>query len=259
MTQTIVEGDEDAVEYKKSVVNKIAKRLNIDSKVTYDMVQRSNLPDGVKKVSGVTPSEPKNLFEILTSEEVLSEMGTSSDEVSDSGINTQKMRDTLGVGEFRPASPDTIEYEFRYPRKIANWFSLGSYWALAWWGPLNKTDIYYEKSIDLWVKCGLDPNDFSIVAYPVFPYVGKPAYIEIDAWVDFVSDPSSIDKVKMFTQKETDLLLNDVGIYAWFRPYRDVIKQSLPQIKGYYIPLWKKLKELLDPNNIMNPGSLFDE
>ncbi|BDC35350.1 MAG: FAD-binding oxidoreductase [Candidatus Methanoliparum thermophilum] len=259
MTQTIVEGDEDAVEYKKNVVNKIVKRLNIDSKVTYDMVQRSDLPDGVKKVAGVTPSVSKNIFDILTSEEVLSELGTGKDEVADTGINTEKMRDTLGVGEFRPVTPDTIEYEFRYPRKIAHWFSLGDYWALAWWGPLDKVDLYYEKSKDLWVKCGLDPVDFSLVAYPVYPYSGKPAYVEIDAWMDFVSDPSSIDKVKMFTKKETDLLLNDVGIYAWFRPYRDVIKQSLPQIKGYYIPLWKKLKELLDPNNIMNPGALFDE
>jgi FAD/FMN-containing dehydrogenase len=33
----------------------------------------------------------------------------------------------------------------------------------------------------------------------------------------------------------------------------------MPKLKGNYISLWRKIKDLIDPNNIMNPGALFDE
>jgi FAD linked oxidases, C-terminal domain. len=119
-------------------------------------------------------------------------------------------------------------------------------------------DKYWEESRKLWVECGLDPEELSIVVYPVYPYSGQPCYVEIDAWMDYVADPSLIDKLKVFMEKETDKI-TDVGIYALFRPYRDVIKQTMPKLKGNYISLWRKIKDLIDPNNIMNPGALFEE
>ena len=258
MTQTIIDGDDDAMEYEKKVINKIMKRLDVKSEITYEMLERSSLSDDTKKATGITPSNSVSFMDVFTKDDVLESMGTDVEEMEDTGMNIKNIRERLGVGEFMPVTPDTVEYEFKYPRKIANWFSMGNYWALAWWGPLNKVDKYWKESRDLWVECGINPDDLSIVVYPVDPYCGQACYVEIDAWMDYIADPSLVDKLKVFMKKETDMLV-DVGIYALFRPYRDVIKQTMPKLKGNYISLWKKIKDLIDPNNIMNPGALFDE
>jgi len=259
MTQTVVDGDEDAVEYEGKVVNKIMKRLDVKSEVTYEMLEKSSdLSDETKRATGITPSNPVPVMDMLTSDDVLDSLGTDVREMEETGMDLRKIKERLGVGVFKPVTPYTIEYEFKYPRKIANWFSRGNYWALAWWGPLNKVDKYWEETRNLWVECGLDPDELSMVVYPVYPYSGQPCYVELDAWMEYVADPSLIDKLKVFMEKETDKI-TDVGIYALFRPYRDVIKQTMPKLKGNYISLWRKIKDLIDPNNIMNPGALFEE
>ncbi|VUT26956.1 MAG: glycolate oxidase subunit GlcD [Candidatus Methanolliviera sp. GoM_asphalt] len=270
VTLTVIEGDDDAIEYKKKVVKKVMDNFKfIDedvqskfSEITYPMMKRADevLSPECQEAMKITPSNPQPWLDVMTSYEVFSERGMEKNDLEDIGYEIPKVRDEIGVGDFLPVTPFTTADEFLYPRKIAYWFARGNYWALAWWGPLNKSKEYWDKSLKLWVDCGLVERDLCYVVEVTGPgpYVGKIGYVELDAWMDYSSDPALRDNLVVFMDKATDMLL-DIGIYAWFRPYRAVVKKTLPKLKGEYISLWKKLKELVDPNNIMNPGALFEE
>ena len=44
----------------------------------------------------------------------------------------------------------------------------------------------------------------------------------------------------------------DTGIYGFFRPFPGTVNSHE---LGMYGEIWRKIKKLIDPNNIMNPGN----
>lgn len=157
-------------------------------------------------------------------------------------------------GEILPMGK-AVKDELRAARRIYKWFRLGNYYALAWWGPLNRSVDYFFKSLETWQKLGI-PEELSMVALPVYPYQGQCCYFELDSFWD-ATNKEVTEKIKEFTKRMYDKLVDEVGIYCWFRPYPGVVETTFPKLKGVMPELWWNIKKLLDPNNIMNPGKIF--
>lgn len=146
--------------------------------------------------------------------------------------------------------------ELKAARRIFRWFRLGNYYALAWWGPLDRFDRYYFEALKVWKELGIT-EELSIVGIPAYPYVGQLTYYELDSFWDS-TDERNTERIKKFTEIMYQKMI-DLGIYCWFRPYPGVYESTIPRLKGCMGELWYRVKRLLDPNNIMNPGKVFPE
>ena len=166
----------------------------------------------------------------------------------------QKYKPDL-IGGPLPMEVGPIKNEWMYPRRIFNWFKFGNYFALAFWGPLTKFEEYHDLGLKFWKKHGLDPEKFSIIAAPTEPYCGKLSYIEMECFYDS-TNRAEAESLTAFTSDMTNELI-ELGIYGWFRPYALAVKASLGKLKGNYVELWKKIHDIIDPNNTMNPGKLW--
>jgi FAD/FMN-containing dehydrogenase len=164
--------------------------------------------------------------------------------------------DNIDEGREVYLMPKMMRDEFRAPSRIFRWFRLGNYYALAWWGALNKTVDYYFEALKVWQELGLT-EELAMVLMPGFPYNGQCSYYEYDSFWD-ATNSEMTEKIKEFTKIMYEKLI-DIGIYCWFRPYPGIVETTFPRLKGVMPQLWRDIKKLIDPNNIMNPGKIFPE
>ena len=80
-------------------------------------------------------------------------------------------------------------------------------------------------------------------------------YSEGELFVD-QTEPGMMDRLKKFSQLSIARIIDAKLIYSWFRPYAQVLKITLERAGETGI-LLKKLKNIFDPNNIMNPGKFL--
>lgn len=144
--------------------------------------------------------------------------------------------------------------ELKAARRIYRWFRRGNYYALAWWGAMNKTVDYYFEGLKVWEGLGIK-EELSFVAIPAFSYHGQSCYYEYESYWD-ATNIEETEKIRKFTKTMYNKLL-DIGIYCWFRPYPGIVESTFPKLKGALPKLWLEIKKLLDPNDIMNPGKVF--
>ena len=125
----------------------------------------------------------------------------------------------------------------------------GYYHALAYYGPLNRYKEYDQMFKDVAIKYGLDPEGAVLGGITCAPWHGQQTYLERSVLVDPKENPEGL---KAYTKECVQNLL-DMGIYGWFRPYADTMDATLERW-GATGEFMKKIKMLLDPNSIMNPG-----
>ena len=66
-------------------------------------------------------------------------------------------------------------------------------------------------------------------------------------------DGGDPEQVKQARQLAADIraAFLDIGIYGFFRPFPGTVNSHE---LGQYGEIWRQIKRLIDPNNIMNPG-----
>jgi len=134
-------------------------------------------------------------------------------------------------------------------RADATMLRRGYYHALAFYGPLNRYKEYDQMFKDVAVKHDLDPEGALLGGITCAPWHGQQTYLERSVLVDPNENPEGL---KIYTKECVENLL-DMGIYGWFRPYADTLDATLERwgATGEFL---KKIKMLVDPNSIMNPG-----
>jgi hypothetical protein len=125
----------------------------------------------------------------------------------------------------------------------------GYYHALAFYGPLNRYREYNEMFKKIAEKHGLDPEGAILGGIPTAPWNGQLTYLERSVLID---PKENIEGLRGYTAECVQNLL-DMGIYGWFRPYADTLDATMERwgTTGEFL---KKIKMLVDPNTIMNPG-----
>ena len=123
----------------------------------------------------------------------------------------------------------------------------GSLYGCSFYGVMKLAPKYYEACHAISEKYGFD--EFHYEAVPVAPFHGQLAYNDpCVAWDS--GNPEEVERIRKL-HKELMKALLDIGIYGWFRPFPGVVDAG--QL-GKYGELWRKIKKLIDPNDIMNPG-----
>lgn len=160
----------------------------------------------------------------------------------------------IAGGEIFPVPEDMVN-EFKFPRESSTWFRLGSYYAVPFFAPISRAPIYHEETRKLWLKHGLDYEKCGWFIAP-FDYCkhGQSVYYEVETWFDPTDDKERENLVK-FTKEYHEKII-DMGSFAFFRPNPGNMAPALP-LMGNYAKLWKAIKDIIDPNDIMNPGKVF--
>ncbi len=155
------------------------------------------------------------------------------------------------VGGENMVLPSMIMKEFvldhRYMRSFIRGWRKGNLWGCSCYGPLKNVPDYYEASKKLCEKNDLNALHFE--ALPVHPFHGQLTYVDpCVMW-----DGGNLDEVERVRQLSEDIrkAFLDIGIYGFFRAFPGTVN-SLEL--GKYGEIWRNIKELIDPNNIMNPG-----
>ncbi len=153
-------------------------------------------------------------------------------------------------GEVLKIPPD-FENEFvldhRYMRGDVRGWRKGNLYGCSCYGTFKNLVAYYKAGKKLCEKYGFEGYHFE--ALPVSPFHGQLTYIDPCILWDG-GDPAQVTKIRAFHQELRAALL-DIGIYGFFRPFPGVVNS---QELGMYGEIWRKIKQLIDPNNIMNPG-----
>lgn len=157
-------------------------------------------------------------------------------------------------GEIFPVPEDMVN-EMTYPRDVASWFRLGSYYAVPFFAQISRAPIYHEETRKLWLKHGLDYDTCGWFIAP-FDYCkhGQICYYEVETWFDPTKEEDR-QKLINFTEEYHRKII-EMGAYAYFRPNPGNMSAALP-LMGNYAKLWKAIKDLIDPHDIMNPGKVF--
>ncbi len=162
----------------------------------------------------------------------------------------RKLIDESG-GTVLPMVPPMDEEEMikdhLWERTTVRGWKKGSLYGCSFYGVMKLVPRYYEASHKISLKYGFD--EFHYEGVPVAPFHGQLAYNDpCILW-----DSGNPDEVKRIRKLHRELMkaLLDIGIYGWFRPFPGVVDATK---LGEYGELWRKIKKLIDPKNIMNPG-----
>ena len=124
---------------------------------------------------------------------------------------------------------------------------MGNLWGCSVYTPLKNVPKYYEVSKKLCKKNKLEALHFE--AMPVHPFQGQLTYIDPCVMWDG-GNPEEVKRVRQLSADIRKAFL-DIGIYGFFRPFPGTVNS---EELGMYGEIWRKIKRLIDPNNIMNPG-----
>jgi D-lactate dehydrogenase (cytochrome) len=147
--------------------------------------------------------------------------------------------------------PPDFEHEFvldhRYMRGDVRGWRKGNLYGSSFYGALKNLTLYYEAGKELCEKHGFEGYHFEGI--PVSPFHGQLTYFDPCVLWDG-GDPDQVKRIRAFHQDLREALLK-IGIYGFFRAFPGVVYS---QELGMYGEIWRQLKRLIDPNNIMNPG-----
>lgn len=136
--------------------------------------------------------------------------------------------------------------DYIWCRTTTRGWRMGSCYGCSFYGAMNNVPTYYKETYRMSLKYGF--KAFHYEAVPVSPFHGQLTYNDPCIFWDS-GKPSQVEKIRKL-HKELVKMLVDIGIYGWFRPFPSVVDAS---ILGGYGELWRKIKRLIDPNDIMNP------
>lgn len=149
--------------------------------------------------------------------------------------------------------------EFLGGRNVAGMLKMGYYFALAFLHPMSNGAEIFELFKDIGEKHGFDRDIVSFVSTPTksgpHNWSGQLTYSEGELFVD-QTEPGVIERLRAFSEECIQTLLDGKYIYSWFRPYATVLDVTLEKT-GDTGWLLKQLKNLVDPNGIMNPGKFL--
>ncbi len=161
------------------------------------------------------------------------------------------LRDTLGGA----MSPE----EFLGGRNVAGMLKMGYYFALAFFHPMKNGAEIFKVFEDIGEKHGFEKDIVSFVSTPTKSgpnnWSGQLTYSEGELFID-QTEPGAIENLRGFSKECIETLLNGKYIYSWFRPYATVLDATLEK-SGETGWLLRNIKDLLDPNGIMNPGKFL--
>ncbi|MBD3227506.1 MAG: FAD-binding protein [Candidatus Lokiarchaeota archaeon] len=147
--------------------------------------------------------------------------------------------------------PPDFKNEFildhRYMRGDIRGWRKGNLYGHSFYGTLKNILKYYETGKRLCKKYGFSGYHFE--ALPVSPFHGELMYTDPCILWD-AGNAEQVKKIKQLHQELRRELLK-IGIYGFFRAFPGVVKS---EELGIYGDIWRKIKKLIDPNNIMNPG-----
>ena len=147
--------------------------------------------------------------------------------------------------------PRDLEDEFvldhRYMRGDVRGWRKGNLYGCSCYGTFKNLTQYYEIGKKLCQKHGFTGYHFE--ALPVSPFHGQLTYLDPCVLWDG-GDPSDVAAIRAF-HKDLRAALLDIGIYGFFRAFPGTVNS---QELGMYGEIWRQIKKLIDPNNIMNPG-----
>jgi glycolate oxidase len=153
-------------------------------------------------------------------------------------------------GTVLPMPPETEEEMIKdhvWERTTVRGWKKGSMYGCSFYGVMKLAPKYYEATYKISRKYGFD--EFHYEAVPVAPFHGQLAYNDPCILWDS-GNPAEVKRIGKLHGEVMKALL-DVGIYGWFRPFPGVVDAAM---LGKYGELWREIKKLIDPNNIMNPG-----
>ena len=116
---------------------------------------------------------------------------------------------------------------------------------------MEKAPIFVDTVSQIAAEQGYDQREIGIYIQPI--EFGAGAHVEFNLFYD----PDSPEEIETVKQVYTESIKEALRLEAHFtRPYGKVTADLVYEKAGSYTMLAKKTKEILDPNNIMNPGTL---
>ncbi|MHA1378321.1 MAG: FAD-binding oxidoreductase [Candidatus Helarchaeota archaeon] len=163
-----------------------------------------------------------------------------------------KIAETAGGENFE--LPKFMREEFlqdhRYMRTFVRGWRKGNLYGCSAYGSMQKLVDYYEISKKMCRK-----YDFNTLHFEALPvglhgnFHGQLVYIDPCVLCD-LADEEEFKRVQNLAREIRQSFL-DIGIYGFFRAFPGIVNS---QELGTYGEIWRKIKNLIDPNNIMNPG-----
>ena len=153
-------------------------------------------------------------------------------------------------GTVLPMTPEMEEGMIKdhlWERTTVRGWKKGSLYGCSFYGVMKLATKYYRACYAISKKYGFD--EFHYEAVPVAPFHGQLAYNDPCVLWD-PADPKQVVRIRKLHKEMMKALLG-VGIYGWFRPFPAVVDATK---LGKYGELWRRIKRLVDPKNIMNPG-----
>ena len=116
---------------------------------------------------------------------------------------------------------------------------------------MEKAPLFVDTVKQIAAEQGYDQREIGMYIQPI--EFGAGAHVEFNLFYD----PDNWDEIEVVKQVYTESIKEALRLEAHFtRPYGKVAADLVYEKAGSYAMLAKKTKEILDPNNIMNPGTL---
>lgn len=116
---------------------------------------------------------------------------------------------------------------------------------------MEKAPIFVDTVNQIASEQGYDQREIGVYIQPI--EFGAGAHVEFNLFYD----PDNPEEIEIVKQVYTESIKEALRLEAHFtRPYGKVAADLVYERAGSYALLARKTKEILDPNNIMNPGTL---